>query len=163
GGLYGYVPGILKARTGAHEVITTIMLNYVALFFLSWLIVQEGIQAAGRTDAISEAVHPSAELPRLLAPVGQSLRVHLGIVLAVLVVWGVAWLLGRSTFGFELRAVGLNPEASRTAGMNVARTYAMVMAVAGALAGLGGATILLGTAFALTGAVVGSAGFDGLL
>lgn len=163
GALWGYIPGILKAKTGAHEVITTIMLNYVALFFLSWLIIQRGIQATGRTDAISKPVDDSAELPRLLAAVGPSLRMHLGIVLAVLAVWGAAWLLNRSTFGFELRAVGLNPDASRTAGMNVATTYAMVMAVAGALAGLGGATILLGTAFSLTGAVIGSAGFDGLL
>jgi simple sugar transport system permease protein len=163
GGLWGYIPGILKARTGAHEVITTIMLNYVALFFLSWIIVQKGIQQPGRTDAISKSVDESAALPRLLSAVGPSLRMHLGIVVAVLAVWAVAWLLNRSTFGFELRAVGMNPEASRTAGMNVGSTYAMVMLVAGALAGLGGAMLLLGTAYALTTAVVGSVGFDGLL
>jgi len=163
GALWGFVPGILKARTGAHEVITTIMLNYIALYFLSWLIIQNGIQFPGRSDAISKAVDDSAKLPRLLEPVGPSLRVHLGIVLAVLAAWGMAWLLKRSTFGFELRAVGLNPDASRTAGMSVASTYVMVMVVAGALAGLGGSMIVLGTAYTLTNAVIGSAGFDGLL
>jgi simple sugar transport system permease protein len=163
GALWGFLPGILKARTGAHEVITTIMLNYVALFFLSWLIIRDGIRAAGRTDAISRPVNEAAELPRLLAGFGPSLRVHLGIVVVVLAVWAVAWLMNRSTFGFELRAVGLNPQASRTAGMNVATTYALVMVVAGALAGLGGAMILLGTAFSLTTAVIGGVGFDGVL
>jgi ABC-type uncharacterized transport system permease subunit len=163
GAIWGFVPGILKARTGAHEVITTIMLNYIALYFLSWLIIQKGIQAPGRSDAISKSVDASAKLPRLLEPLGPSLRLHLGIVVALLATWGVAWLLKRSTFGFELRAVGLNPDASRTAGMNVATTYVLVMVVAGALAGLGGSMIVLGTAYTLTNAVIGSAGFDGLL
>jgi ABC-type uncharacterized transport system permease subunit len=163
GALWGGIPGVLKARTGAHEVITTIMLNYVALFFLSWLIIQQGIQMVGRSDAISRAVDGNAELPRLLASVGPSLRVHLGIVVAVLATWGVAWLLRRSTFGFELQAVGLNPAAARTAGMRVETTYVTTMVVAGALAGLGGSMILLGTALSLTTAVVGSVGFDGLL
>ena len=163
GALWGFVPGILKARTGAHEVITTIMLNYVALYFLSWLIIQNGIQFPGRSDAISKAVDDSAKLPRLLSWLGPSLRLHLGIVIAILAAWAVAWLLKRSTFGFELRAVGLNPDAARTAGMSVASTYALVMVVAGALAGLGGSMIVLGTAYTLTNAVIGSAGFDGLL
>ncbi len=95
------------------------MLNYVALFFLGWLIVQRGVQDPDRSDAISKAVDGSARLPRLLESIGPSLRVSFGIVLAVLVTWGVAWLLRRSTFGFELRAVGLNPDASRTAGISV--------------------------------------------
>ncbi|MBX6748132.1 MAG: ABC transporter permease [Micromonosporaceae bacterium] len=163
GALWGFIPGFLKARTGAHEVITTIMLNYVALYFLGWLIIQNGIRMTGRTDAISEPVDRSAALPRLLEPLGPSLRMNLGIVVAVLATWAVAWLLRRSTFGFELRAVGLNPDASRTAGISVAVTTTLVMTVAGALAGLGGSAIVLGTAFSLTNAVVGSVGFDGLL
>jgi general nucleoside transport system permease protein len=89
--------------------------------------------------------------------------VHLGIVLAVLATAGVAWLINRSSFGFELRAVGLNPTAARTAGMSVGRTYTMLMVVAGALAGLGGATQVLGTADRLTAQVAGNIGFDGLL
>jgi ABC-type uncharacterized transport system permease subunit len=159
GALWGFIPGILKARTGAHEVITTIMLNYIAGLFLTWLILQPGVQDPGRTDAISKTVDSSAQL----ASFGGALRVNLGIVLAVLVTAGVAWLLNRSAFGFELRAVGANPAAARTAGISVARTYTLLMVVAGGLAGLGGATQVLGTAHALTPAVAGNIGFDGLL
>ncbi|MCA2213873.1 ABC transporter permease [Jidongwangia harbinensis] len=159
GALWGFIPGILKARTGAHEVITTIMLNYTAGLFLTWLILQKGVQDPGRTDAISKAVAESAQLPSL----GGALRVNLGIVLAVLVTAAVAWMLNRSAFGFELRAVGANPAAARTAGISVGRTYTLLMVVAGGLAGLGGATQVLGTAYSLTPAVAGNIGFDGLL
>ncbi|WP_225946512.1 ABC transporter permease [Plantactinospora soyae] len=161
GAIWGFVPGFLKARTGAHEVITTIMLNYVAISFLAWIIVQDGVHASGRTDAISRSVDGSAQLPRLL---GGDLRVHLGIVLAIGATWGVAWLLNRSTFGFELRAVGANPDAARTAGISVGRTYVLVMVIAGALSGLGGANMVLGTtATALTPLVIAQIGFDGIL
>ncbi|MEV6843441.1 ABC transporter permease [Actinoplanes sp. NPDC051411] len=159
GAIWGFIPGFLKARTGAHEVIITIMLNYTAGLFLNWLILTKGVQDPNRSDAISKTIHHSAELPAMPAP----LRVHLGIVLAVLATAGVAWLINRSSFGFELRAVGLNPPAARTAGMSVARTYTMLMVVAGALAGLGGATQVLGTADRLTPQVAGNIGFDGLL
>lgn len=159
GALWGFLPGLLKARTGAHEVITTIMLNYTAGLFLAWLVIQKGIQQPGRTDAISKVVAESAQLPSF----GGVLRVHLGIVIAVLVTAGVAWLLNRSAFGFELRAVGSNAHAAKTAGISVAKTYTLLMAVAGGLAGLGGATQVLGTAYALTPSVAGNIGFDGLL
>jgi general nucleoside transport system permease protein len=160
GAVWGFVPGVLKARTGAHEVITTIMLNYSAGLFLTWIVLQGGVHDPARTDAISKPVDSAARLPHLL---GGNLRVNLGIVLAVAATWGVAWLLNRSTFGFELRAVGANPDAARTAGMSVTRTYTLLMVVAGALAGLGGATQVLGTAYTLTPAVAGNIGFDGLL
>jgi general nucleoside transport system permease protein len=159
GALWGFIPGILKARTGAHEVIVTIMLNYTASLFLTWLILQNGVRDPHRTDAISRTVPSSAQLPSF----GGALRVHLGIVLAVLVTAAVAWLLNRSAFGFELRAVGANPAAARTAGISVGKTYTLLMVVAGGLAGLGGATQVLGTAYALTPAVAGNIGFDGLL
>ncbi|MEO3743905.1 ABC transporter permease [Plantactinospora sp. B5E13] len=161
GAVWGFASGFLKARTGAHEVITTIMLNYVATYFLAWIIMQHGVHAPDRTDAISRSVDGSAQLPRLL---GGDLRVHLGIVLAVGATWAISWLLNRSTFGFELRAVGANPEAARTAGISVAKTYVLVMVIAGALSGLGGANMVLGsTATALTPLVVAQIGFDGIL
>ena len=163
GAAWGFVPGFLKARTGAHEVIVTIMLNWVALFFLSWLIIQSWVREPTRADAISRRVDQSARLPRLLEWVGPGLRVDLGIVLAVLAVAGVAWLLNRATFGFELRAVGLSPDAARVAGMSLTTTYVLVMAVAGALAGLGGVAMVLGPALALTPQVIGTVGFDGIL
>ncbi|WP_018254251.1 ABC transporter permease [Salinispora mooreana] len=161
GAVWGFIPGILKARTGAHEVINTIMLNYVAAYFLVWLIVQNGVQDPNRSDAISRPLDASAQFPRLF---GDNLRVHAGIILAVLVTWAVAWLLNRSTLGFELRAVGSNPAASRTAGISVTRTYVLIMVFAGALAGLGGSQMVLGTtAAALTPLVVAQVGFDGIL
>jgi simple sugar transport system permease protein len=161
GAVWGFIPGFLKARAGAHEVINTIMLNYVATYFLAWIIFQDGVHDPNRTDAISRPVDASAQLPRLL---GAELRVHAGILLAVAAVWVVAWLLNRSTFGFELRAVGANPDAARTAGISVTGTYVLLMAVAGGLAGLGGANMVIGsTASQLTPLVVAQIGFDGIL
>jgi general nucleoside transport system permease protein len=159
GALWGFIPGILKARTGAHEVIVTIMLNNIAMLFLGWMITQKGVQDPSRTDAISKPVHSSAQLPPIL---GSGLNANLGLIIGLAAVVGVGWLLNRSTFGFELRAVGSNPDASRTAGMSVAWTYTLAMVAAGALAGLGGATVLLGTANQLTAQVVGNIGFDGI-
>jgi len=163
GGLiWGAIPGLLKARTGAHEVITTIMLNYVALFFLNWLINQHGVQDPNHSDAISKPVLASAKLPRLFTDALN--RVDAGIVLAVLVTAAMAWMLKRSTFGFELRAVGANPAAARTAGMSVARTVVVTMAISGALAGLGGASVVLGSqANAMTGSIALNIGFQGIL
>ncbi len=159
GGLWGGIAGWLKARTGAHEVITTIMLNYIAGSLLVWLLSLSGIQRPGRSDAISKATHGSADFPHLA---GDVLRVHLGILLAVALAAGVSWLLQRSTLGFEFRAVGSNPVAARTAGMSVAKAYVLAMVVSGGLAGLGGASVLLGTAHALTPAVSSNIGFDGI-
>ena len=164
GALWSSIAGILKARTGAHEVIVTIMLNYVALYFLQWIITQKGVHDPTRSDAISKKVAGNARLP--LAGTGD-LRIDLGIVLALLATVGVAWLLTRSTLGFALRAVGANPAAARTAGMSVGRTYVLAMVLSGALAGLGGGLLVMGTAqvgasFALTGQVGGTIGFDGI-
>ncbi len=160
GGLWGYIVGLLKATTGAHEVIVTIMLNYIALYFLIWYIRQSFADEPSRSDLISKPAHESAMFPKIFH---ESLRVNLGIVLAVLIAAGVAWMLKRGTFGFELRAVGYNPHAASTAGMKVGTTLALTMALAGALAGLGGTTMVLGTAQNLTGEVVGFIGFNGIL
>jgi general nucleoside transport system permease protein len=159
GALWAGIAGVLKARTGAHEVIVTIMLNYIGFNFLQWLITAKGVHDPTRSDAISKKVDASAKLPLL----GSSdLRVNLGIALGVLAAAGVAWLLSRSTVGFELRAVGASPDAARTAGMSVGRTYVLAMLMSGALAGLGGGVQVLSTAQALTGQVAGTIGFDGI-
>jgi simple sugar transport system permease protein len=159
GALWGSIAGGLKARTGAHEVIVTIMLNYIALQFLYWLIRQRGVHDPARSDPISKPVGVHSRLPHLG---GTDLRWNFGILLGLLATAGVAWLLQRSTTGFELRAVGLNPNAARTAGMSVGRTYLVAMVVSGALAGLGGGVQVLGTAYTLTPAVAASIGFDGI-
>jgi simple sugar transport system permease protein len=163
GALWAAIAGVLKARAGAHEVIVTIMLNNVALLFLGWLILQKGVHNPTRSDAISKDVLKTAQLPTIPGVDHSVVRVHLGIVLGVLAAAAVGWLLTRSTVGFELRAVGANPAAARTAGMSVGRTYVLVMLISGALAGLGGGMMVLGTtASSLTGQVTASIGFDGI-
>jgi ABC-type uncharacterized transport system permease subunit len=159
GTLWGGVVGWLKARTGAHEVITTIMLNYVAINLLTFLLGLQGFQRPPYGQAISESVDASARLPHLL---GSSLRVHLGLLIALAAAVGVWWLFTRSTLGFRLRAVGANPDAARTAGMAVGRLQITAMALAGGLAGLAGASQVLGVTGSVTGSVAGSIGFDAI-
>jgi simple sugar transport system permease protein len=135
------------------------MLNYIALFFLDWVIIQNGITIPSHQQAITKPLHPDSQLPGIF---GGSLRANVGLLVGLAMVFVIVWLINRSTFGFEVRAVGANPDAARTAGMSVQKTYILVMVVAGALAGLGGAVQLLGTASAVTGTVTGSVGFDGI-
>lgn len=155
GFLWGALPGILKAYFGAHEVITTIMLNYVAAALLTYLLTKESFQQPGSNNPRSEKVHSAATFPSIFG-------VHSGIVLAVLAAVGVWWLLERSTVGFELRAVGANADAGRTAGMSVAKVYTLAMIVAGLLAGLAGTQQVLGHEDSLTASFGGSIGFDAI-
>jgi simple sugar transport system permease protein len=157
GALWGGVVGLLKARTGAHEVIVTIMLNYVAIYLLAWLLTTSAFQRPGRTDPISPIVDANAQYPQF-----GNTRLHGGFILSVLAAIFVWWLLNRSTIGFELRAVGANADASRTAGMSVGRAYIIAMVVAGTLAGLAGTQQVLGTDLPLTDGVAASVGFDAI-
>ena len=159
GAIWGAIPGFLKAKTGAHEVITTIMLNFIALRTLDYLLKTPAFQRPDRPDPISKIVEPSAELPGIP---GTSLRVHLGILLALAVAWGLWWLLFRTTKGFEFRMVGANPDAARYAGISVGGTYVVVMALAGALAGLGGASQVLGLQKFLAGGFASGIGFTAI-
>lgn len=158
GALWGFIPGILKARTGAHEVIVTIMLNYVAYRLLDWILRQPFYQRPDRSDPISPVVEPSAVIP----PIIDGLRLHWGFALALVAAAVVSWLLFRSTLGFEFRAVGLNPSAARYAGMSISRTLVLVMAISGGLAGLAGTTEILGVNKALTPGFSPGYGFDGI-
>jgi simple sugar transport system permease protein len=158
GAVWGFIPGILKARTGAHEVITTIMLNYVSYLIVDLALRQVFIQLPGRDDPISKDILPSATLPRLLADE----RLHWGLILALLAAVAVWWLLFRSTKGFEFRAVGLNPSAARYAGMNISRTVVLTMMISGGLAGLAGASEILGTNLRLTPNFSPNWGFDAI-
>jgi simple sugar transport system permease protein len=159
GALWGGLAGWLKARTGAHEVITTIMLNYVALGLLTYLLGIKGFQAPGSNQAISRTTFGTARLPHLF---GSDLRVHFGLVLALLAAVAIWWLLTRSTLGFSLKAVGANPFAARTAGMGIERSYLVVMLISGALAGLAGCSQILGTNTAITGDIDAGIGFDAI-
>jgi len=159
GALWGGIAGFLKARTGAHEVITTIMLNYVALNLLGYLLSVKGFQAPPYGQAISNPVDHNATLPLLL---GGSLRVHLGLLLSLAAAGFVWWLLTYSRLGFRLRAVGANPFAARTAGMHVENSYVVVMLLSGALCGLAGVSQVLGTNPQLTGDIDAGIGFDAI-
>ncbi len=159
GGLYGWIVGFLKAKTGANEVILTIMLNSVAALGLNYLLTQPTFQRAGSSNPQSEIIGKSAQMPALLpAP----FQLDLGFVIAIVVALFVWWFLERSTWGFELRAVGANPNAARTAGMSIAFVTAMTMALSGALMGLAGGVQITSTMKYLTGDVAGSIGFDAI-
>jgi ABC-type uncharacterized transport system permease subunit len=159
GALCGFIPGILKARTGAHEVITTIMLNYVVANLALYLLSSALYRRPGRSDPISRVVAAPSRLPHLA---GQGLRLHAGIILALLAAAGVAWLLSRSTWGFELRVAGANPEAALTAGIDVGRATVVAMVLSGALAGLAGANQVLGVQLSLAPGFSGGIGFDAI-
>ena len=158
-GLYGGFVGFLKARTGAHEVIVTIMLNYVAGYFLLWILSTTAFLRPGRQDPLAPEVRASSRLPHLF---GSELRANLGFFIALFAAVAVWWLLNRSTWGFKFRAVGANAAASKTAGISVGRSTTTVMLIAGALAGLGGAVQILGSEPALTAGVGGTFGFDAI-
>jgi len=159
GMVWGGIAGFLKAKTGAHEVISTIMLNFVALRLLDWLLSLDAFHREGRRDPISPPMEETARLPQIPGP----FTAHWGIVLAIAAAVGVWWLLERSTIGFRMRAVGTNAEAARAAGMSVAGTYLLSMALAGGLAGLAGTSNLLGRpSFSLTGGFYRSIGFDAI-
>ena len=159
GALWGGIAGFLKARTGAHEVITTIMMNYLAASILLYALSHNAFQRPNSDNALSVPVDDSAAFP---SPFGDSFNVHLGVILAILAGFGVWWLLERSTWGFELRAVGANADASRTAGMSVAKVYTLAMLFAGMLAGLAATMQVLGNQNSLSPTLPGSIGFDAI-
>ncbi|HWJ80667.1 MAG TPA: ABC transporter permease [Nocardioides sp.] len=143
GGFWGGIAGFLKARTGAHEVIVTIMLNYVGYYLVFFALSEQSIlQQEGSINPKSAAIPDSAVLPKLL---GIRFNLHAGIILALLAVAFTWWLLNRSAWGYRFRAVGINPQAARAAGIDVGRTYTLVMVIAGALVGLAGVNQALGT------------------
>jgi simple sugar transport system permease protein len=162
GALWAAIAGWLKAATGAHEVITTIMLNLIAVQLTNYLLRNPPIQKLGRSDPISQSVLPTAELPKILAWFDPNLRVNFGVVIAIAAVVLVYWLLFRTTIGFEFRASGLNPQAARYAGMRSGLIVVSVMAIAGALAGLAGANQVLGVLGRASPGFSGGAGFNGI-
>jgi ABC-type uncharacterized transport system permease subunit len=142
GAIWGGIAGLLKATVGAHEVITTIMLNWIAIFGGSYL-VEIGGPLQGRQPSIprSDDVLPSAEL----WPIWGTLpSLHAGLFIALFALFVYYILLNRTTLGYEVRAVGFNPEAARYGGISVAKNYFLALAISGAFAGLAGSIDLLG-------------------
>ena len=155
GGLFGFIPGFLKARTGAHEVVTTIMLNNAAVFLLTWA-VTDIVRAPGFSFPRTGEVGNSA-LPVLLGR-----NFHLGIPLALVTVFAVRWLLERTTLGFEIRTVGANPNAARYAGMRPVLITTLTMTLSGALGGFAGAIQMLGVIGFYAPGITASVGFDSI-
>ena len=156
GALWGALAGALKAYTGAHEVITTIMLNYIAIVITGWLVSQgsrsQGIAPGPLRDPNPANIVPrtarvleEARLPALFSLGDET--IHAGLILAILAVIAIAFIVWRTTFGFEVRTVGQNPSAARYAGINVPRVTILTMALAGGLAGLAGSVETLGRNF----------------
>lgn len=139
GAIWGAIPGYLKATTGAHEVVNTIMMNYISFNLGDWLL--NGPMKAPGYRPLTPVVQDSAMLPRFFpAP----LRFNWGFVLALLMAVLVWWFLFKTTLGMEIRAVGANPDGARYAGMNIVKNFILAMTLSGALAGLAGATQVLG-------------------
>ena len=160
GAVIGWVVGELKARTGAHEVIVTIMLNYIMYNLLAFLLgTPTALQEPGQANLISPNLAANARLPHVGGPPPQ---VDAGFLVGLAAAAAVWWLLARSTVGFQFRTVGANPRAARTAGMNVERSWVLVMLLAGGLAGLAGAVVIQGPLQNLTFNSYGTYGFDGI-
>ena len=161
GGLvWGGIAGVLKARTGANEVIVTIMLNSIAAHLLSQVLSLKAFNGEGETgNRKSLNVADAAQYPSLA---GDSFRLHAGFLLALLVAVAVWWLMERSRLGFQLRATGLNADAARTAGMSVPWVTSLVMMISGALCGLAATAPVLGTQKSMDESVVGTIGFDAI-
>lgn len=139
GALWAGIVGLLKAKTGAHEVIVTIMLNYVAFYLVSYLLRTPGaLQAPGQNNPKSGPIQESAQLPTLIY------NLDIGFIFVIVATIYVWYLLNRSSMGFQFRAVGANPHAARVAGINVEHVYVKVMLIAGALVGIAGVTQVLG-------------------
>jgi simple sugar transport system permease protein len=162
GAVWGGIAGFLRATAGAHEVISTIMLNWIAIFGGKWLFELGGpLQGDEPSIPRSDDVLESARLPEIWGGL-QALHAGIFIALAALVVYHL--LLNRTTLGYEIRAVGFNPEAARYGGISVGRNYVLALAISGAFAGLAGSMDLLGWKFQLTtnDLDVGTLGFIGI-
>jgi len=155
GAAYGFIPGILKAVSGAHEVVTTIMLNFVAVSTVAAL-VSGLLDVPGSPSPITLDVGTAA-LPVIFGRNG-----HLGILIAPVIAAALSWLLFKTTWGFEIRTAGANPEAARYAGMNPKRIIVYAMSLAGGLAGLAGATEVLGVTKHMTASYGTTVGFDSI-
>jgi general nucleoside transport system permease protein len=160
GGFWGFIPGFLKARTGAHEVITTIMLNYVAAQIFFFVLRWDLLRAPGSTAPISKPLGGFVDIPLIIDL--PAIRLDYSFVAALLIAAAVSFLLFRTTKGFELRAAGFNLTAARYAGMSAGGSMMLAMALSGALAGLAGSFVVIGTVGQLSADLSGGIGFTAI-
>lgn len=157
GALWGLVPGLLKAWYGINEIITTILMNYVGTFLVSWLVngpLQEAAGANPQTDAIEKF----QRLPILV----KSTRIHLGVVFLIILSFLIYYYLFYTAGGFQMRAVGLNREAAECSGISIRTNIIKAMLFSSAVAGIGGAVEILGVQFRLIEGFGSGYGFDGV-
>ncbi|MEM2143178.1 MAG: ABC transporter permease [Candidatus Thorarchaeota archaeon] len=156
---YGFLPGLLKAYRGAHEVVTTMMLSYIALLFTQWLVTYP-LKEPGEQQWIAQTppLFSTAWLPSLFG----SPFLHAGLILAVLAVIAVDFIINHTVLGYEMRAVGLNAEAARTAGIDIRLNTALALGIAGSLAGIGGASEIMGYHHRFRDAWSTGLGWDGI-
>jgi simple sugar transport system permease protein len=157
GALYGAIPGYLKAKTGAHEVINTIMMNYIAFRFFDWAFTGP-LRRPGGDAPVTAEIFPTAYLPQLFT----GYRFHWGFFLALLTAFVIWWLLFKTTLGFEIRTVGANPNAARYGGIKITRIIVLTMAISGGLAGLAGTNEVLGLNHFLASGFSSGYGFDAI-
>ncbi len=158
GAIWGFVPGWLKAKTGGHEVINTIMMNYIA-FRLSDYLLSTVLQDPNTSYPVSSKIQPSAELYKFFET---PIRFHAGFFFALAMAFLVYWLLFKTKWGFDLRTVGENPRAAKYAGMNIVASTVIAMSLSGALAGLAGANEILGVNHFLSAGFSSGLGFDSI-
>ena len=156
GGLYAFIPAILKTKLGAHEVITTMMLTYVAIYLTGYL-VTDIFKAPGWVSQ-TPLISPTAELPRILPPTQLSASIFLGVLLVIL----AYYTLQKTVLGYEIRAIGLNPLAAENGGINVKKGLILALVISGALAGVGGAGEILGVHKRFIDGFSPGYGWDGL-
>jgi simple sugar transport system permease protein len=158
GAIWGFIPGWLKAKTGGHEVINTIMMNYVAFRLSEWLL-SGPMKRPGSFNPVTPTIQDSAMLPRFFE---DPIRFHFGFFIALGFAWLVYWFMFKTTWGFNLRTVGANPNAAKYAGMNVSRNIMLAMTLSGALCGLAGSNDVLGVNHNLAMAFSSGYGFDSI-
>jgi len=159
GALWGFIPGWLKAKTGGHEVINTIMMNWIAFRLSEWLLTGPMTRPDAGRMPISPMIEESAYIPQFF---GTPIRFHLGFFIALAVAWLIYWLLFKTTWGFDLRAVGANPRAARYAGMNISKNTMLAMSISGALAGLAGANQILAVNHSMAIGLSAGYGYDSI-
>ncbi len=155
GGFWGFIPGLLKARTGAHEVVTTIMLNTIAATFIGYLV-------SGPLLATGFSFDRTGDIGNAALPIIFGRNLHLGVVIAFAAVPIIWWLLWRSTLGFEIRTVGANPDAARYAGMRPGLITVLTMSLCGLLAGIAGAIEIIGITHFMNASYGTNVGFDSI-
>jgi len=165
GALWGFIPGYLKAKYNVNEIISTLMMNYIAVAWNNYFIFDVWSEGGFQ---MSRQFPKTAWLPRLTdyaaqVPVFRGLTIHLGFVIALIAAGVVWWIMYRSRWGYEIRLIGDNPRAARYAGINIVRNTILVMMLSGALAGLGGMLEISGVVHRLQGAISSGYGFTGII